>query len=61
MASLAAATKNDRLAEIYSSRDDYLDQVEQSIAGSLEQGFLRPADAEKIRQASRRMSRTIPE
>jgi hypothetical protein len=52
---------SEQLAEIYSSRDDYLDQVEQSIAGSLEQGFLRPADAEKIRQASRRMSRTIPE
>ncbi|MEE2730162.1 MAG: alpha/beta hydrolase domain-containing protein [Pseudomonadota bacterium] len=51
----------ERLAEMYASRDDYLLQVEQSIVRSLDQGFLRPADAEKIRQASRTMSKTIPE
>ncbi|CBL46700.1 Hypothetical protein HDN1F_31170 [gamma proteobacterium HdN1] len=51
----------EQLAEIYPSREDYLARVQQSIEQSLAKEFLRPQDAEKIRQASQKMALQIPQ
>ncbi|HVK98818.1 MAG TPA: alpha/beta hydrolase domain-containing protein [Dongiaceae bacterium] len=49
------------LAEIYASREDYLEKVQQSLDQSLAKQFLLPEDAEKIWQASQKMALQIPE
>lgn len=51
----------EQLAAIYSSREDYLARVQQSIEQALAKEFLRPADAEKIWQASQKMALQIPQ
>ena len=51
----------EQLADIYPSRQDYLVRVQQSLDQSLEKQFLRPADAEKIWQASQKMALKIPQ
>ena len=50
----------EQLAEIYSSREEYLDRVRASLDESLNKEFLRPDDAEKIWRASQRMAKKIP-
>ena len=49
-----------KLAEIYSSREEYLDRVRASLDESIEKAFLLPPDAEKIWRASQRMAKKIP-
>lgn len=51
---------SETLGQLYDSPEDYLMQVDDSLANSLQMGFLRPEDAEKIRKASEKMSRKIP-
>lgn len=50
-----------QLAAMYSSRNEYLDRVQQSLDQALEQQFLLPEDAEKIWLASQTMARQIPQ
>ena len=50
-----------KLSEIYESREDYLNQVRQSLDTAVEQKFLVPVDADKIWLASQKMAKKIPE
>ena len=51
----------EELGQMYSSREEYLARVDDSIAHSMQMGFLLPDDAEKIRKASEKMSQKIPQ
>ncbi len=51
----------EQLADMYASREDYLNRVRQSLDQSLEMQFLLPDDAEKIWQASQKMALQIPQ
>ena len=44
------------LAERYATHDAYIDQVDDAVAGLVDQGFLLPEDAAKLEAAARSMS-----
>lgn len=52
--------RKSKLKALYSSREEYLSRVRISLEKSVADAFLRPADAEKIWQASEELAEKIP-